>query len=51
MKKLLLFMAHPTNDMDDDLTVLGKSGLVHISPFQPAKDESIERLHERIGQL
>ncbi|MBS2210185.1 hypothetical protein KEM09_02165 [Carboxylicivirga mesophila] len=51
MKKLLLFMAHPTNDMDDDLTVLGKLGLMHISPFQPAKDESIERLNKRIEQL
>lgn len=51
MKKLLLFMAHPTNNMDEDLTVLGQLGLVHISPFQPAKDDSIERVIERIGQL
>jgi len=51
MKKLLLFMAHPTNDMDEDLMVLGNLGLMHISPFQPAKDESIERVQKRIEQL
>ncbi|WP_289055306.1 V-type ATP synthase subunit I [Carboxylicivirga marina] len=51
MKKLLLFMAHPTNDMDEDLTVLGQLGLMHISPFQPAKDESIERILKRIEEL
>ncbi len=44
-------MAHPTNDMHEDLEVLGKLGLVHISPFQPAKDESIDRLQNRIKQL
>ncbi len=44
-------MAHPTNDMDDDLTILGQLGLLHVSPFQPAKDESIERVQERIEQL
>lgn len=51
MKKLLLFMANPTNDMDEDLTVLGNLGLMHISPFQPAKDESIERVQKRIDEL
>ncbi|MCT4648331.1 MAG: hypothetical protein N4A74_25310, partial [Carboxylicivirga sp.] len=51
MKKIMLFMAHPTNDMEDDLTVLGRLGLMHISPFQPAKDESIERVQKRIEQL
>ncbi|WP_133534153.1 V-type ATP synthase subunit I [Sunxiuqinia elliptica] len=51
MKKTLLFMAHPTNDMQDDLTALGRLGLMHISPFQPAKDESIERVQSRIEQL
>jgi len=44
-------MAHPTNDMDEDLMVLGNLGLMHISPFQPAKDESIERVQKRIEQL
>ncbi len=44
-------MANPTNDMDEDLTVLGHLGLMHISPFQPAKDESIERVQKRIEQL
>nr|WP_319401154.1 hypothetical protein [uncultured Carboxylicivirga sp.] len=51
MKKLLLFMSHPTNDMDDDLTILGQLGLMHITPFQPAKDESIDRVQNRIEQL
>ncbi len=51
MKKTLLFMAHPNNDMQDDLTALGRLGLMHISPFQPAKDESIERVQSRIEQL
>ncbi|MCG8580476.1 MAG: hypothetical protein MI866_11190 [Bacteroidales bacterium] len=51
MKKLLLFMANPTNDMDEDLMVLGNMGLMHISPFQPAKDESIERVQKRIDEL
>jgi len=51
MKKLLLFMSHPKNDMSDDLTVLGQLGLMHITPFQPAKDETIDRVQERIHQL
>ncbi len=44
-------MSHPTNDMDEDLTVLGQLGLVHITPFQPAKDDSIDRVQNRIEQL
>ncbi len=44
-------MSHPTNDMDDDLTILGQLGLMHITPFQPAKDESIDRVQNRIEQL
>ncbi|WP_430812569.1 MULTISPECIES: V-type ATP synthase subunit I [unclassified Carboxylicivirga] len=51
MKKLLLFMTNPVNDMDEDLTVLGQLGLMHISPFQPAKDDSIDRVQERIEQM
>jgi len=51
MKKLMLFMAHPTNDMDDDIALLGQLGMMHISPFQPAKDESIERVQKRIVEL
>ncbi|MCU4164497.1 V-type ATP synthase subunit I [Carboxylicivirga caseinilyticus] len=51
MKKLLLFMSDPSNDMDEDLTVLGQLGLVHITPFQPAKDDSIDRVQNRIEQL
>ncbi len=44
-------MSHPTNDMDEDLTLLGQLGLVHIAPFQPAKDDSIDRVQDRIKQL
>ena len=51
MKKLLLFMSNPSNDMDADLTVLGQLGLMHINPFHPAKDDSIDRVQSRIEQL
>lgn len=44
-------MTNPVNDMDEDLTVLGQLGLMHIAPFQPAKDESIDRVQERIEQM
>ncbi|WP_372773782.1 V-type ATP synthase subunit I [Mangrovibacterium sp.] len=51
MKKLILLMSESAVDVDADLTVLGKLGVVHVSPFQPAKDESIERVDARIKQL
>lgn len=51
MKKLLLFVSHPSDDMNEDLSRLGELGLMHITPFQPAKDESINRVEERIKQL
>lgn len=44
-------MANTTSDMDADLTVLGQLGLMHITPFQPAKDKSIDRVQGRIKQL
>ena len=51
MKKLILLMSESAVDVDADLTALGKLGVVHVAPFQPAKDESIERVDARIKQL
>lgn len=38
-------------DVDANLTLLGQLGVMHVMPFQPAKDESIERVDARIKQL
>jgi V/A-type H+/Na+-transporting ATPase subunit I len=46
MKKLLLFMSE--KEVDSDLTWLGRLGVLHITPFKPAKDESIDRIQTRI---
>jgi len=51
MKKIILFMSDSAVDMDADLTLLGLLGVMHVAPFQPAKDESIERVDARIKQL
>lgn len=51
MKKLILLMPESSVDVDKDLTVLGKLGVMHVSPFQMAKDESINRVDARIKQL
>ncbi|QIA09096.1 V-type ATP synthase subunit I [Draconibacterium halophilum] len=51
MKKLMLFMPDSADDIDAELTALGQLGVIHISPLQPAKDESIERVEARIKQL
>lgn len=51
MKKLLLFMAGSNAEIDANLTVLGQLGLMHVTPFQPAKDQSIDRVDARIQQL
>ena len=51
MKKLLLFMPDSANDIDAELTALGELGVLHITPLQPAKHESIERVAARIKQL
>lgn len=51
MKKLLLFMAGSNVEVDTNLTTLGRLGVVHVTPFQPAKDQSIERVDTRIQQL
>ncbi|PKQ65017.1 hypothetical protein BZG02_04045 [Labilibaculum filiforme] len=51
MKKLTLFMSDTAIDVDANLTLLGQLGVLHVSPFQPAKDKSIERVDARIKQL
>ncbi len=51
MKKVTLFMSDSAVDADKELNLLGKLGVMHVSPFQPPKDESIERVTARIKQL
>jgi V/A-type H+/Na+-transporting ATPase subunit I len=51
MKKVMLLTPDTAQDVDIDLTRLGQLGVVHITPFQPAQDESIERVVARIKQL
>ncbi|HYQ57566.1 MAG TPA: hypothetical protein VEP89_09495 [Draconibacterium sp.] len=51
MKKLILLMPDTADEVDAELTVLGQLGVMHVAPFQPAKDESIERVDARIKQL
>jgi V/A-type H+-transporting ATPase subunit I len=46
MKKLTLLMTE--SEVDADLTLLGHLGVVHVKPFKPAKDESIDRVQARI---
>ncbi len=48
MKKLLLFVADSNATVDEELADLGRLGLVHIVPFQPARDKSIELLNGEI---
>ncbi len=51
MKKVMMFTPDTAQDVDTDLTMLGQLGVVHIAPFQPAQDESIDRVDARIKQL
>ena len=51
MKKVMLFTPDISQDVDEDLTRLGQLGVVHIAPFQPAQDESIDRVDARIKQM
>jgi V/A-type H+-transporting ATPase subunit I len=51
MKKLMLFMPDTAVNIDAELTVLGQLGVMHITPLQAAKHESIERVDARIKQL
>ncbi|WP_321288860.1 V-type ATPase 116kDa subunit family protein [uncultured Sunxiuqinia sp.] len=51
MKKVLLFMPNSAGDLEADLQVLGQLGVLHVTPFQPPKNESIDRVAEQIGQL
>jgi V/A-type H+-transporting ATPase subunit I len=49
MKKVTLFISEI--EADADLTVLGQLGVMHINPYKPPKDESIDRLQARIVQM
>ncbi|NBC83769.1 MAG: hypothetical protein GVY19_10350 [Bacteroidetes bacterium] len=49
MKKVLLFLSE--SKVEADLTLLGRLGAVHIIPFKPAKDESIDRVQARIEMM
>jgi V/A-type H+-transporting ATPase subunit I len=51
MKKLMLFMPDSAVNIDAELTVLGQLGVMHITPLQAAKHDSIERVDARIKQL
>lgn len=49
MKKLHLFISE--SSLGADLTLLGHLGAVHIIPYKPAQDESIDRVYERIEMM
>jgi V/A-type H+-transporting ATPase subunit I len=49
MKKLTLLIAE--SEIDADLTLLGQLGAMHVTPFKPAKDESIDRVLARIESM
>jgi V/A-type H+/Na+-transporting ATPase subunit I len=49
MKKLTLLIAE--SEIDADLTLLGQLGVMHVTPFKPAKDESIDRVLARIDSM
>jgi V/A-type H+-transporting ATPase subunit I len=51
MKKVLLFTPDIAEDVEANLTLLGQLGVMHITPFQPAKDHTIDRVDARIKQL
>lgn len=44
-------MSDSNPEMDTNITRLGELGVVHISPFHPATDESIDRVYARIQQM
>lgn len=49
MKKLTLLIAE--SEIDADLTLLGQLGVMHIKPFKPANDQSIDRVKARIESM
>lgn len=51
MKKLVIFLPNTEDDIDANLTVLGQLEVMHMMPFQPPEDVSIERVDARIKQL
>lgn len=51
MKKVTLFISGSSHDVDINLTRLGELGVLHVTPFKPASDESIDNVKARIQQL
>jgi V/A-type H+-transporting ATPase subunit I len=51
MKKVMLCTPDSPQEVDADLTTLGQLGVVHISPFQPSEDESIDYVEDRIREM
>ncbi|WP_147377124.1 V-type ATP synthase subunit I [Mangrovibacterium diazotrophicum] len=51
MKKLLLFMANTGTPVDVQLADLGRLGLLHIVPFQPPRDQSIELISSQLQEV
>lgn len=49
MKKVILFMSE--SDINCQLDALGALGVMHIAPFQPAEDESINKINAQIKSL
>jgi len=49
MKKVTLFMSE--TDLQSELSSLGALGVMHITPFQPAEDDSINQLNNQIVYL
>lgn len=49
MKKVTLFISEI--EADADLTVLGQLGVMHIKPYKPPEDKSIDRVHARIVNM
>jgi V/A-type H+-transporting ATPase subunit I len=51
MKKVMLCTPESPKEVDNDLTILGQLGVVHITPFQPAEDVSIDYVEGRIKEM
>jgi len=49
MSKITLFLLE--TEVETNLTVLGQLGVMHIKPFKPAHDESIDKVQAHIQQL
>ncbi len=51
MKKLSLFISGNGTDVESHMDKLGQLGIVHITPFQPVANESIEQICTETEQL